>query len=265
MNKSETLILVEQAMAKLNAISAPVTPSRLRRFALSNFPCPDVQDWLEGRPSWSLLESAAEALRRKDALASAAGDFLHISIPMLRKSNDEKRTRDVWEYSPAQCRICYRIAGAEKTCSFHNRQINEAGYRQGMRVKPLFDSIWLFERAKRRAIPLIPLDAEPLAGWLRECTPIIYPSTDVDLLGLLNLLDDSDRRDYIEGLRQTEHRRMAGLDSRPTCISPTDSSSAHAFVLMADTWCRAEQILRRGNRGGKRVGAGRPRKTEASN
>lgn len=239
------------------------TPERLRTFTLRRYHTPQIESWLAGgRASWKSLQTAAEALRHKDGIDAEAGDFLHISIPFLRKIKERRTIKEAWEH-PRECGFCFRISGHRKNCEEHDCQLDQAGYRRGARISPLFHKIWLEEKSERKKIPAIPFQSNDLSSWMNQFAPNVHYPANLNLRQLLwNLDAGSSERNDISEYRNLEHCRMTGLERRltqPKTFFQPSTDEARAFVLRADAWERAKMQLRKGKRGGKRAGAGRPK------
>jgi len=274
--------LVDNMMDDLESTPRPITPARLRRVVMNT--CGndnDVLDRLSGRPSFSSLETAsAEFLNSQtediDTLfALAAGEFLHIVIPLIHREKRMYNIKKAWE-NPNECKFCYRIT-TSSMCSSHDSKLNVAEYHRGRRIKPTFDSMWNNEKQLRKAIPDIPIAPLPLASWMTKyCPNIELPETNFDLLAIIERVDDHSTNPLENKLRNSEHCIMCGLysDKHPlNCNAleqtlrrppqPFSNNFAKIFLLKADCWERASASRKHGGKrpgsGGQRPGAGRPK------
>lgn len=210
-------------------------------------------DFWSRKPTWNALNSLARHAPMPRQISSALLSVVHLCDAWAGwnrpKRDPEERTRK--RESLACCDLCWRFAGGKKPrCSYHRRS-QRAEYLRMSRLKPMLHDEMVRIREK---IPfgLRPLTKENLKVWLTRLEHVkkYLRTSGADLDNpdpqeIIDLLDDDPS---LPAIRAKEHEKIA---ENPEQLAGT--------LIAADAWL---SLLEARHWGGKREGAGRPKKVD---
>lgn len=211
-------------------------------------------------PRWSSFRVTGEFLERnaEDRLTLCIGSLLRLLPDWCATKRQRKKQGEPY------CRVCWRhsVAG-RKYCGEHDPTHEPSAYRKGLRLRDSFLAVLLDLREEERGSTVHQefesslADEGALEAWCKTWRPSVYDELQLiddfswqsaDLLLILDLPSEEWGSHSLRNARLGLHLE---INEQPIEL--------FGMLRRCEAWLRARARARR-SQGGKRNGAGRPRK-----